>query len=136
MPSTSVLEPTARSTEVERRKRKMESNRESARRSRLRKQQHIEDLIKEIARLERENEEWGRRIDELERMCGSVEAENAVLRSEKQRLRAELAVLLEAAATKTGKDGVVVEEKAWRFDGWPSVGFIGTLINSRSKRFE
>ncbi|GAB4843021.1 hypothetical protein Ancab_012998 [Ancistrocladus abbreviatus] len=74
----------------EKKRRRMESNRESARRSRQRKQQHLDDLIKEIGRLTRENEEFGKKIGELTQTYAAVEAANAVLTAEKNRLAAML----------------------------------------------
>ncbi|GAB2294265.1 hypothetical protein Dimus_028480 [Dionaea muscipula] len=100
-------------------RRRMESNRESARRSRLRKQQHLDDLVKQVAKLQRENEECWRKIGELERMDGAVEAANAVLRAEKERLAARLELLdrmIEIAKLVKGS-GISSETKNGAVDG-------------------
>lgn len=64
------------------RKRKL-SNRESARRSRLKKQKLMEDTIHEISSLERRIKENSERCRVVKQRLDSVESENAVLRSEK-----------------------------------------------------
>lgn len=69
----------------------MESNRESARRSRERKRQHLEELIRESARLGSENDDLRRRIEEAAQRCQGVDSQNDVLRGQ----LAELATRLE-----------------------------------------
>ncbi|KAL1190948.1 Basic leucine zipper 1 [Cardamine amara subsp. amara] len=64
------------------RKRKL-SNRESARRSRLKKQKLMEDTINEISTLERRIKEIRERCKVVRQRLDSVESENAVLISEK-----------------------------------------------------
>ncbi|GMH18893.1 hypothetical protein Nepgr_020734 [Nepenthes gracilis] len=74
----------------EKRRRRMESNRESARRSRLRKQQHLDDLIKQVTKLRSENEGFSKKIEKLTHSYMAVESRNAVLRTEKMRLEERL----------------------------------------------
>ncbi|CAN8265498.1 unnamed protein product [Cochlearia groenlandica] len=64
------------------RKRKL-SNRESARRSRLKKQKLIEDTINEISTLERRIKESIERCRATKQRLDSVLSENSLLRSEK-----------------------------------------------------
>ncbi|KAJ8444928.1 hypothetical protein Cgig2_029122 [Carnegiea gigantea] len=70
----------------EKKRRRMESNRESARRSRQKKQQHLDDLIREMGRLKRENEEFSKKIGEFSGEFSGKNAQNRVLRAEKERL--------------------------------------------------
>ncbi|XP_074282330.1 bZIP transcription factor 53-like [Silene latifolia] len=77
----------------DKKRRRMESNRESARRSRQRKQQHLEGLIEQLGRLKRENEEFAKKIEQFTAMFAVSDAQNAVLNKEKDRLATRLAAL-------------------------------------------
>ncbi|PKA54661.1 Ocs element-binding factor 1 [Apostasia shenzhenica] len=66
----------------ERKRKRMESNRESARRSRMRKQQHLEELVNQIAQLKIENESSEARINMQMQQYGKVESENTILRTQ------------------------------------------------------
>jgi len=61
--------------EAAKRRRRMVKNRESAARSRHRKQAHIESLEKKAAELEEENAELKRRIEALEAHCDCTKAD-------------------------------------------------------------
>ncbi|KAJ1692060.1 hypothetical protein LUZ63_008758 [Rhynchospora breviuscula] len=74
----------------ERKRKRMVSNRESARRSRMKKQQHLEELIREVARLESENAQAEMHVNVLAERYGKVEADNAVLRAEAAQLAERL----------------------------------------------
>ncbi|GJN36163.1 hypothetical protein PR202_gb25003 [Eleusine coracana subsp. coracana] len=65
----------------ERKRKRMLSNRESARRSRARKQQRLEELVAEVARLQAENAQGRASIAPFDREFSKVDGENAVLRA-------------------------------------------------------
>ncbi|KAK7359227.1 hypothetical protein VNO77_01179 [Canavalia gladiata] len=66
---------------MEQRKRKrMLSNRESARRSRMRKQQHLEGLSEQVDQLNNDNNQIRTRIGITTQLFQNVESENAILR--------------------------------------------------------
>jgi len=64
-----------------RREKRRLSNRESARRSRLRKQQHLDELVQEVARLKAENARVLARANDIGGQFVRVEQENTVLRA-------------------------------------------------------
>lgn len=70
----------------EKKRRRMISNRESARRSRMKKQKHVRDLTTEIGRFERERNEIAKAIDAKEQRWAVLQAENDVLQAEKAAL--------------------------------------------------
>ncbi|EOX91751.1 hypothetical protein QUC31_003265 [Theobroma cacao] len=66
----------------ERKRRRMISNRESARRSRMRKQKHLENLRNQVNRLRIENRELTNRLRFVLYHCHRVRTDNDRLRSE------------------------------------------------------
>ncbi|KAK4434552.1 bZIP transcription factor 44 [Sesamum alatum] len=66
----------------ERKRKRMQSNRESARRSRLRKQKHLDDLMNCISLLSKENSQVLTRIHLIKQQHLKLEAENSVLRAQ------------------------------------------------------
>ncbi|XP_016487119.1 bZIP transcription factor 53 [Nicotiana tabacum] len=66
----------------ERKRKRMESNRESARRSRMRKQQRLGELMSETTQLQNQNSICRERIDSVERNYCAIDAENNVLRAQ------------------------------------------------------
>lgn len=90
-------------------KRKL-SNRESAKRSRMRKQQHLEELLDAAARLRKEN---GRAVEQVEALSEHhlrMEEENAVLRAAAARLKETLRSLRSLAKEATGGEVEVAAE--------------------------
>jgi len=71
----------------------MLSNRESARRSRKRKQEHLQTLEEEIGHLKEEKRTWLEAKDTLTRRCQAAEEESSRLKEENSRLRDELNIL-------------------------------------------
>ncbi|KAG5241055.1 basic leucine zipper [Salix suchowensis] len=74
----------------ERKRRRMISNRESARRSRMRKQKHVENLRNQVNWLRSENLELRNRLRSVLYHLHSVRTENDWLRSEHSMLRKKL----------------------------------------------
>ncbi|XP_042495938.1 basic leucine zipper 4-like [Macadamia integrifolia] len=74
----------------ERKQRRMISNRESARRSRKRKQQHLENLRNQVNRLRIENREIINRLGFVTHHCHLLRRDNDQLRSESFALRQRL----------------------------------------------
>ncbi|KAH7845469.1 hypothetical protein Vadar_002597 [Vaccinium darrowii] len=66
----------------QRKRKRMESNRESARRSRMRKQKHLDELIAQVAQLKNENNQIVHTMSITTQQCLNVEAENSVLRAQ------------------------------------------------------
>ncbi|XP_076910031.1 TATA-box-binding protein-like [Bidens hawaiensis] len=63
-------------------RRRMISNRESARRSRMRKQKHLNDLMTQLSQLRNENNRVMASISMTTQHCMNMEAENSVLRAQ------------------------------------------------------
>lgn len=74
----------------ERKRRRMISNRESARRSRMRKQKHLENLRFQVNRFRIQNRELNNKLQFLVHHCNRVSTENQWLRSEQTQLRQKL----------------------------------------------
>ncbi|XP_004499193.1 bZIP transcription factor 44 [Cicer arietinum] len=66
----------------QRKRKRKQSNRESARRSRMRKQKHMDDLISEVERLRNENSEIITSMNITTQHYLKIEAENCVLRAQ------------------------------------------------------
>jgi len=77
-------------TEEERRRKRMTSNRLSARKSRMKRQQHVDDLTAEAERLRRENEAMRAGAGEALRRGRALEQENRVLAAHARQLCAAL----------------------------------------------
>ncbi|KAK4787361.1 hypothetical protein SAY86_011194 [Trapa natans] len=70
----------------DRKRKRMDSNRESARRSRMRKQKHLDDLDSRAAQLRGENRQILEQIDVIAQHLCSVEGDNSVLRAQMMEL--------------------------------------------------
>jgi len=66
----------------ERKRKRMQSNRESARRSRMRKQKHLDDLMGQVTQLRKDNSQILTAINVTTQHFLNVEAENSVLRAQ------------------------------------------------------
>ncbi|KZV37681.1 Basic leucine-zipper 44 [Dorcoceras hygrometricum] len=81
----------------QRRRNRMISNRESARRSRLRKQKRLDDLMAQVAELRKENSQILTRFNATVQHYLNVEAENTVIRAQAAELSHRLQSLNEIA---------------------------------------
>ncbi|ESW35169.1 hypothetical protein PHAVU_001G212800 [Phaseolus vulgaris] len=77
----------------ERKRKRMLSNRESARRSRMRKQKQLEDLTDEVSRLQGANKKLVENIKAKEEACAETEAGNSILRVQTMELTERLRFL-------------------------------------------
>lgn len=87
----------------------MISNRESARRSRLRKQKQLDDLMTQVAQLRKENSQILSSINVTTHHYLNVEAENSILNAQVAELSHRLQSLNEINSFLTGA-GTGVEE--------------------------
>nr|KJB29602.1 hypothetical protein B456_005G109600 [Gossypium raimondii] len=74
----------------QRKRKRMESNRESARRSRMRKQKHLDDLVGQITELKKDNNQILTSINFTTHRYLNIEAENSVLRAQMTELSQRL----------------------------------------------
>ncbi|KAA0063223.1 bZIP transcription factor 53-like [Cucumis melo var. makuwa] len=66
----------------QRKRKRMQSNRESARRSRMRKQQHLDGLMAQVSQLRDNKNQMISRINLTTQLFLNIEAENSVLRAQ------------------------------------------------------
>ncbi|CAN8280607.1 unnamed protein product [Cochlearia groenlandica] len=69
-------------TIMERKRKRMKSNRESARRSRMRKQKQLSDMINEVNVLKSDNTKMSEQVDEATSKYIEMESKNNVLRAQ------------------------------------------------------
>lgn len=79
----------------QRKRKRMISNRESARRSRMRKQKHLDDLVSQVTQLRKENQQILTSVNVTTQQYLTVEAENSVLRAQVEELSHRLESLNE-----------------------------------------
>ncbi|KAI0523956.1 hypothetical protein KFK09_003320 [Dendrobium nobile] len=78
---------------AERKEKRMLSNRESARRSRMRKQKHLDDLMLQVSCLRQEKNQIFTAINVTSEQYIGVEAENSILRAQMMELSNRLQCL-------------------------------------------
>uniref|UniRef100_A0A6N2LAA9 BZIP domain-containing protein n=1 Tax=Salix viminalis TaxID=40686 RepID=A0A6N2LAA9_SALVM len=78
-----------------RKRKRMLSNRESARRSRMKKQKHLDDLMGQLGQLSKENNEILTRMNVTSQLYMKIEAENSILRAQMAELSHRLSSLNE-----------------------------------------
>ena len=79
----------------QRKRKRMLSNRESARRSRMRKQKHVDDMMAQVVHLRKENNRILTAMNMTSQFHMNVEAENAILRAQMAELTLRLQTLNE-----------------------------------------
>lgn len=84
------------------RMRRMLSNRESARRSRRRKQAHLSDLEMQVAQLRVENSSLFKRLTEMSQKYNDAAVDNRILRADVEALRAKVKMAEDMVARATG----------------------------------
>ncbi|XP_075477436.1 bZIP transcription factor 53-like [Primulina tabacum] len=86
-------------TNEEKKMKRMISNRESARRSRMKREQHIKDLNDQTIYFSTKRNEMVRKIDEVTRRFGAIDSENKFLRMQSRELKKRLELLEEMLAS-------------------------------------
>ncbi|XP_042466821.1 bZIP transcription factor 44-like [Zingiber officinale] len=113
-------------SEMEERQRKRKlSNRESARRSRMRKQQHLQDLANQVAHLTKDNAEIVAQVEALSQHHQRLEAENGDLREQAERLERRMQSLSAVLRLAEDLGGVAMDEQGMlqrRREAFPSMG--------------
>ncbi|KAM0828961.1 hypothetical protein ACQ4PT_067190 [Festuca glaucescens] len=85
--------PDLRAQMEKRRKRRKESNRESARRSRVRKQQHLDDLSSQVDQLKNQKQQLSMALSMTTQNLVAAEAQNSVMHIQKVELDSRLCAL-------------------------------------------
>lgn len=88
-------------------RKRMQSNRESARRSRMKKQQHLDELNAQVTQLQKENEQIVGNINLATQNFLNVEAENSVLRAQMMELSQSLQSLNEILNYMNSSNGIL-----------------------------
>ncbi|KAL0365548.1 UNVERIFIED_CONTAM: bZIP transcription factor 44 [Sesamum angustifolium] len=110
----------------QRKRKRMISNRESARRSRLRKQKHLDDLMAQVAQLRKENHQILTGLNLTTQQYLNVESDNSILRAQAAELSHRLQSLNEIVSfLRPGNEcSFPAEEPAYGMAEWAG------LVNS------
>ncbi|XP_062177599.1 bZIP transcription factor 44-like [Alnus glutinosa] len=90
----------------QRKRKRMISNRESARRSRMRKQKHVDDLMAQVAQLRKDNHQIISNVHITSQHFLNIEAENSILRAQVGELSQRLQSLNEIITFLNNSNGV------------------------------
>ncbi|KAJ9189699.1 hypothetical protein P3X46_000958 [Hevea brasiliensis] len=90
----------------QRKRKRMISNRESARRSRMRKQKHLDDLMAQVAQLSKENHQLITSINITTQQYLNVEADNSILNAQIGELSHRLQSLNEIISFLSANNGL------------------------------
>ncbi|KAJ6873343.1 hypothetical protein NC651_032273 [Populus alba x Populus x berolinensis] len=93
----------------ERKRKRMISNRDSARRSRMRKQKQMEDLVNEVSKLQNENNQLMQGVNVAQQRYMEMESANNVLRAQAVELTERLRSLNSVLQTVEDVSGLSVE---------------------------
>ncbi|TMW97874.1 bZIP transcription factor 11 [Solanum lycopersicum] len=105
----------------ERKRKRMQSNRESARRSRMRKQKHLDDLMCQVTQLKKENSNILNSITMTTQQYGNVEAENSVLRAQMMELTQRLQSLNEILTYINNSNNNNYYQEDFQMNPWNSM---------------
>ncbi|OAY52327.1 bZIP transcription factor 11 [Manihot esculenta] len=108
----------------QRKRKRMISNRESARRSRMRKQKHLDDLMTQVAQLRKENHQLITSINITSQHYLNVEADNSILKAQISELSHRLQSLNEIISFLSASNGVYGDSSS--FDE-PADSFLNPL---------
>lgn len=97
----------------EKKRKRMISNRESARRSRMKREQHMKDLNNQIIFFKNKRNEMIRKINEFTRRYAAVETENRVLRAQREELRKRLESAQLVSSYLDGYNSVDIADDPW-----------------------
>ncbi|XP_022890525.1 bZIP transcription factor 53-like [Olea europaea var. sylvestris] len=93
----------------ERKRKRMISNRESARRSRMRKQQHLDEMVGQVSQLQTENSLLSQKINNTTELYLGVASENNVLRAQLAELTDRLRSLNSVLEIVSDVSGLVLD---------------------------
>ncbi|XP_019165604.1 PREDICTED: bZIP transcription factor 11-like [Ipomoea nil] len=109
-PGSSVLQSSGSEEDLQtlmdqRKRKRMISNRESARRSRMRKQKHLDDLMAQVSQLRKENNQIVTAMNATTQQYLNVEAHNSILRAQVAELSHRLEALNEIVSFLNANNG-------------------------------
>lgn len=111
----------------QRKRKRMISNRESARRSRMRKQKHLDDLMAQVAQLRNENQQLITSINITTQHFLNVEADNSILRAQVGELGHRLQSLNEIIDFLTANNGGFLADSSNNFNEPAADSFLNPL---------
>ncbi|OIW00500.1 hypothetical protein TanjilG_24230 [Lupinus angustifolius] len=94
----------------QKKRKRMLSNRESARRSRMKKQKHLDDLIAQVDELNKENNQINTRVEITTQHYFKIEAENAIIRAQVEELSNRLQSLNEIIDSINSPCNYIIDE--------------------------
>ncbi|GLT37616.1 hypothetical protein SLA2020_119220 [Shorea laevis] len=119
MKSSSSSEEDLQQVMDQRKRKRMQSNRESAPRSRMRKQNYLNDLMAQVSELTRENNQIRTSVNIItSQLYLNLEAENSVLRAQMVELNTRLQSLNEITDFINTSNGVLFRDDHQLSDEW------------------
>ncbi|KAI5597063.1 hypothetical protein BDE02_02G043200 [Populus trichocarpa] len=107
---------------VVKRARRMQSNRESARRSRRRKQAQLNELETQVGQLRDERTSLLSRFTDVNQKCDDAAVDNRILKADIETLRAKVKMAEEQVKRVTGLNPVLLARSSMPSPGMPFVG--------------